>query len=230
MSAGTPPAALRRAPSAPRQDHELTVVHACGHGHEQQHHIIEEGLHGSVGQLSYWGHTLPRAPLRMGMCLASLRPGPPGVCGGLVAPSPTPGSLRRPDRSAVVPLGKALQDPSRRVVDTHKNPTRPHTQLSRPQQKCKGLQVDALKERGHSQQLPVPIYSHNTQLSARKPTTPPPHTHPRQSPRDGPPPFTGRWAGGWRRPRAWACAPGCSSTLGAACCRASTAASGTTPR
>ena len=30
---------------------------------EQQHHMREEGLHGSVGQLSYWGHTLPRSPL-----------------------------------------------------------------------------------------------------------------------------------------------------------------------
>ena len=51
-------------------------------------------------------------------------PGSPRVCGGLVAPSPTRGSLRRPDRSAIVPSGKALQDPSRLVVDTH--PTQPN--------------------------------------------------------------------------------------------------------
>ena len=33
-------------------------------------------------------------------------PGSPRVCGGLVAPSPTRGSLRRSDRSAIVPPGE----------------------------------------------------------------------------------------------------------------------------
>ena len=45
-------------------------------------------------------------------------PGSPRVCGGLVALSPTRGSLRRPDGSAIVPPGKALQDLLRLVVDT----------------------------------------------------------------------------------------------------------------
>ena len=43
---------------------------------EQQHHIIEEGLHGSVGQLSYWGHTLPRSPLRRARCRRPLQLSP----------------------------------------------------------------------------------------------------------------------------------------------------------
>ena len=53
-------------------------VCVCG----QPHHVIEEGLHGSVGQLSYWGHTLPRPPLRRVSCRRpptdepSPRPGP----------------------------------------------------------------------------------------------------------------------------------------------------------
>ena len=52
-------------------------------------------------------------------------PGSPRVCGGLAAPSPTLGSLRRPDRSAIVPSGTALQDPSRLVSDTHTQPNPP---------------------------------------------------------------------------------------------------------
>ena len=44
--------------------------------------------------------------------------GLPGVSGGWYSPSPAPGDLRRPDRSAVVLLGKAVHVPSRRIVDT----------------------------------------------------------------------------------------------------------------
>jgi hypothetical protein len=53
-------------------------------------------------------------------------PGSLRVCGGLVAPSPTRGSLRQPDRSAIVPLG--LQDLSRLVVDTPPTQSNPLAQ------------------------------------------------------------------------------------------------------
>ena len=36
-----------------RKSRECTGVCGCGCGVEQRHHVIEEGLHGSVGQLSY---------------------------------------------------------------------------------------------------------------------------------------------------------------------------------
>ena len=54
----------------------------------------------------------------------------PRVCGGLAAPSPTPGSLRRRDTSAIVPPGRALQDQSRLVVDT--DPTQPKAVVKKP--------------------------------------------------------------------------------------------------
>ena len=60
-------------------------------------------------------------------------PGSPSVCGGSVAPSLMRGSLH--DRSAIVPPGKMLQDPSRLVVDTHlTNPTKPNPTQPNPTQ------------------------------------------------------------------------------------------------
>ena len=38
-------------------------VCVCVCAYEQHHRIIEEGLHGSGGRLSYWGHALPRSAL-----------------------------------------------------------------------------------------------------------------------------------------------------------------------
>ena len=56
--------------------------------------------------------------------------GSPRGCGGLVAPSPMQGSLRRPDRSAMVPPAKALQDRSTLAADTHPTSLAPHSEFS----------------------------------------------------------------------------------------------------
>ena len=50
---------------------------------------------------------------------------------GLAAPSPSRAILRRPDRAATVPLGKALQELSRLAVDTPP-PSSPHPPLKPP--------------------------------------------------------------------------------------------------
>ena len=52
-------------------------------------------------------------------------PGLPRICGGFAAPSPSRGSLRKPDRSATVPSQKSLQEPSRLVLDFDPIPPAP---------------------------------------------------------------------------------------------------------